>query len=183
MPRQYCDKPRSLPNQSFPVHQNSSIIYYPTLCGLDTKASLTNLRNTTLNWTFSQFKSRTRPLLPHLSNSFKMQRPRKLRVTGLIKMFRAFCRTQSFITLPAITHHRTASNAYIMPCLCNLHPWRYCSIIFEVDTTWECVVNFALLSMYTRAKRPPSPLYKRLGGPQCRSGRCGMENSLASAGN
>jgi hypothetical protein len=53
--------------------------------------------------------------------------------------------------------------------------WRHSSTIPDLGTRWRWVVSFTPLSLYSRGKSPSYPLYRRLGGPQRRSGHCGVE--------
>jgi hypothetical protein len=55
--------------------------------------------------------------------------------------------------------------------------WIYSSIIFYLGLTLKWVVSFTTLSLYPQGKSPLSPLHRRLGGPQTRSGRCELEKS------
>jgi hypothetical protein len=59
----------------------------------------------------------------------------------------------------------------------------YSSTIHDLGTRWGWVVSFTPRPFYPREKSPRYPLETRLGGPQSRSGRCGEEKNLASAGN
>jgi hypothetical protein len=46
--------------------------------------------------------------------------------------------------------------------------------ILDLGLRWRSVVSFMPLSLYTLGKNSRYPLYKRLGRPQNRSGRCGV---------
>jgi hypothetical protein len=48
----------------------------------------------------------------------------------------------------------------------------------DLDTEWMRMVTFKPLSHYPRRKSPWYPLDRGLGGPQSRSGRCGLEKNL-----
>jgi hypothetical protein len=43
----------------------------------------------------------------------------------------------------------------------------------DLGTSWRWVVSFMPLPLYSRERAPPYPFYRRLGGPQSRSGRYG----------
>jgi hypothetical protein len=45
-------------------------------------------------------------------------------------------------------------------------------------TEWRRMVSFTLLPLYALEKNPRHPLYRRLGGPERRSGHCGEERNL-----
>jgi hypothetical protein len=45
------------------------------------------------------------------------------------------------------------------------------------------VLSFTPRPLYPGGKSSRCPLAKRLGGPQCRSGRCGEDKNLSPAGN
>jgi hypothetical protein len=47
----------------------------------------------------------------------------------------------------------------------------YLHAFFDAGTRWRWVVSFIHLPLYTQGKNPCYPLYRRLGGPQSRSGR------------
>jgi hypothetical protein len=55
--------------------------------------------------------------------------------------------------------------------------WRYSSTILGLGTRWRWVVSFTPRSLYNRW-RSRRYLLDRLGGPQSRSGSCGVEKSL-----
>jgi hypothetical protein len=61
--------------------------------------------------------------------------------------------------------------------------WRYSSIIFDLDTRWKWVVSFTPRPLYLRWRSPRNAFDRRLGGLQKRSGRCGIEENIVSAGN
>jgi hypothetical protein len=61
--------------------------------------------------------------------------------------------------------------------------WSYDSTIPDFGNRWRWVVSFTTLQLYRRGNSSPYPLDRRLGGPQSRSGRCGEEKDLATAGN
>jgi hypothetical protein len=44
--------------------------------------------------------------------------------------------------------------------------------ILDLGTRWKLVVNFTPRPLYPPGKSPWYPLYRRLGGPQSRSGHC-----------
>jgi hypothetical protein len=48
---------------------------------------------------------------------------------------------------------------------------------FDLGTRWRWVVSFTPRPLYPRGKRPWYPLSRRLGGPQSRSGRGGVEKN------
>jgi len=50
--------------------------------------------------------------------------------------------------------------------------------ILNLDTKWRWVVTFTPRPLYSQEKRPRYPLYRRLGGPQIRSGHGGKESLL-----
>jgi hypothetical protein len=53
----------------------------------------------------------------------------------------------------------------------------------DLGTRWRWVVSFTSMPLYRQGKSPWYPLYRRLGGPQSRSGRGGEEkNSLSLPG-
>jgi hypothetical protein len=52
----------------------------------------------------------------------------------------------------------------------------------HLGTSWRLVVSFTPRPLYLRGKSACYPLDRRLGGPQIRSGRCGVEKILDSAG-
>jgi hypothetical protein len=56
--------------------------------------------------------------------------------------------------------------------------WRYNSTILDLSTGWRWLVSFTPRALYSRGKSPLYPLYRRLGGPQSRSGHCGVEKNL-----
>jgi hypothetical protein len=56
--------------------------------------------------------------------------------------------------------------------------WRYSSTILDLGTRWRWVVSFMPRPFTPGGKSPRYTLDKRLGGPQCRSGRCGLEKNL-----
>jgi hypothetical protein len=56
-----------------------------------------------------------------------------------------------------------------------MREWRYSPIILDLYTRWRWLGSFMLLPLY-----PWYPLYRRLGGPQSRSGHCGEEENLAA---
>jgi hypothetical protein len=60
--------------------------------------------------------------------------------------------------------------------------WRYSSTILDLGTRWRLVVGITLRPFYPRGKGPRYTLDRRLGGPQRRSGRCGVQKNLAPAG-
>jgi hypothetical protein len=65
-----------------------------------------------------------------------------------------------------------------------LFPFHYSSTILDFGTRWTWVVIFTLKPLYSRGKRPCYPLDRKLGGPQSRSGRCGIKKrSLVPAEN
>jgi hypothetical protein len=50
--------------------------------------------------------------------------------------------------------------------------------ILDLGTRWEWVISFMPPLLHPQGKSPPYPLYRRLGGPQNRSGRGGeVKNS------
>jgi hypothetical protein len=49
--------------------------------------------------------------------------------------------------------------------------------ILDLGTRWRWVVSFTPRLLYPRGKIPGYPLDRRLGGPQCRSGRGGEEKN------
>jgi hypothetical protein len=49
--------------------------------------------------------------------------------------------------------------------------------IFNLGTRWRRVVSFTVWPLYSRIKRPPYPLNKRLCRPQRRSGRGGEDTN------
>jgi hypothetical protein len=62
-------------------------------------------------------------------------------------------------------------------------PWRrmkkrYSYTILDLGTRWRWVVNFTPRPLQRQGKSPRDPLFRRLCGPQSRSGRCGVENNL-----
>jgi hypothetical protein len=66
----------------------------------------------------------------------------------------------------------------ILSCKVNvkLSPWRRMgSEIIDLGTKRMWVVRFTPRPLYHQRKSPRYPLYTRLGGPQNRSGRCGIE--------
>jgi hypothetical protein len=56
--------------------------------------------------------------------------------------------------------------------------WRYGSTILDLGTRWRYMFSFTPRPLYLRGKCPRYPLYRRLGGPQSQSGRCGVEKNL-----
>jgi hypothetical protein len=54
--------------------------------------------------------------------------------------------------------------------------------ILELSISWKSVVSFTLRPLYSPGKSPRYPLYRRLGGPQSRSGRRGEEKILDPTG-
>jgi hypothetical protein len=60
--------------------------------------------------------------------------------------------------------------------------WRYSSTVLDLGIRLRGMVSFTPRPLYLR-RSPQYPLERRLGGPQGRSGRCGEEKNLASAGN
>jgi hypothetical protein len=55
--------------------------------------------------------------------------------------------------------------------------------LFDICTRWRWIFSFTPRSLYARGNRLRYTLYRRLGGPQSRSGRCGEETNLTPAGN
>jgi hypothetical protein len=60
--------------------------------------------------------------------------------------------------------------------------WMYRSTILHLGTRWRGVASFTPRSLYPWGNRLRYPLYRRLGGPQSRSGHCGEEKILAPPG-
>jgi hypothetical protein len=60
----------------------------------------------------------------------------------------------------------------------HMREWRYSSTILDLGSRWRWVVSSTTPPLYPRRKRPRCPLDRRLGGPQSRSGRCGVEKDL-----
>jgi hypothetical protein len=56
--------------------------------------------------------------------------------------------------------------------------WKYSSTFFDLDIRWRGVGSFTTGKLYPRRKSPQYPLDRRLGGPQSRPGRCGVEKNL-----
>jgi hypothetical protein len=56
--------------------------------------------------------------------------------------------------------------------------WRYSSTILYLGTRWRSVVSFTARPLYLHGRSRRYPLDRRLGGPQSRSGRCGIEKTL-----
>jgi hypothetical protein len=52
--------------------------------------------------------------------------------------------------------------------------WMYSSTILDLSTRWRGVVSFTPRPRYPRENRPRYSLDRRLGGPESRSGRCGV---------
>jgi hypothetical protein len=50
--------------------------------------------------------------------------------------------------------------------------------ILDLGTRWKRVVSFTSRPLYPQGKNPWYPLYRRLGGPQSRSGRGGKEKNF-----
>jgi hypothetical protein len=53
---------------------------------------------------------------------------------------------------------------------------------FDLGTSWRWVVSFTPRQFYPRGKNPRYPLDRRMGGPQCRSGRRGEAKILDPTG-
>jgi hypothetical protein len=53
--------------------------------------------------------------------------------------------------------------------------WRYSSSILHLGISWRWVDIFTHRQLYLRGKSPRYPLDRRLGGPQSRYGRCGVQ--------
>jgi hypothetical protein len=72
----------------------------------------------------------------------------------------------------------------VVPVLCHEDIWGSGGMAppFFTSALAGGVVVFKLLPLYLRRKSPRCPLDRRLGGPQCRSGRCGGEKNLALPG-
>jgi hypothetical protein len=61
--------------------------------------------------------------------------------------------------------------------------WRYSSTIFDVGTRYKWVVSFAAWPLYPWGNSCRYLFDGRLGGPQSRSGSCGVKKTFAPAGN
>jgi hypothetical protein len=59
---------------------------------------------------------------------------------------------------------------------------RYSSTFLDLGTRWKCVVDFTPLPLYLCRKGPQYSLDRRLGGPQCWSGWCGVQKNLLPIG-
>jgi hypothetical protein len=59
-----------------------------------------------------------------------------------------------------------------------MEEWGYSSTILNLDIKWRWVIILTLRPPYSSAKNPRYSLDNRLGGPQSRSVRCGVENNL-----
>jgi hypothetical protein len=55
--------------------------------------------------------------------------------------------------------------------------WRYGSTILDFGSRRRWMVSFTPRPLFPRRKNPRYPLDTRLGGPQSRSGRCGVEKN------
>jgi hypothetical protein len=55
---------------------------------------------------------------------------------------------------------------------------RYSSIILHLNTRWRWVVSFTPRPLYLWGRSPWYFLIRRLDGPQCRFGRCGVEKNV-----
>jgi hypothetical protein len=53
----------------------------------------------------------------------------------------------------------------------------YLHAFFELDTRWRCMVSCTPWPLYPQGKSPWYPLYRRLDGPQIRSGHGGEEKN------
>jgi hypothetical protein len=56
--------------------------------------------------------------------------------------------------------------------------WRNIFTILDLCTRWRWVVSFTPRQIYYQGNSPRNPLYRWLGWPQNRSGRCGEEKIL-----
>jgi hypothetical protein len=75
-----------------------------------------------------------------------------------------------YITNQALRHEGVGGSGFIDPHFLHL------------GTIWRWVVRFTPRPLYPRGKSSRSPLGRRLGGPQHRSGWCGEEKILDSTG-
>jgi hypothetical protein len=84
------------------------------------------------------------------------------------------------------THIDCNGEAKVVPVLFLLSttPWRriegvevWLHTFFDLGTRWRRVVSFTPRPLYPQGKSPWYPLYKRLGGPQSRSGRSDEEKN------
>jgi hypothetical protein len=64
-----------------------------------------------------------------------------------------------------------------------IREWKYSSVIIDLGTRWRWVVSFTPRPLYPWGNSPTCPLYRRLDGPQNRSGSYEEEKNLAPAGN
>jgi hypothetical protein len=55
----------------------------------------------------------------------------------------------------------------------------YSSTILDLATGWKGEINYTHRPRYSRGKGHCYPWYKKLGGPQSWSGRCGKDNHLS----
>jgi hypothetical protein len=60
--------------------------------------------------------------------------------------------------------------------------WMYSSTILDLGTRWMAMVSFTPQPLYPRGKSPRYKLYRRLGGPQSRSGHYREEKILPLLG-
>jgi hypothetical protein len=61
--------------------------------------------------------------------------------------------------------------------------WRYRSTTLTLCTRWMSVASFTPRPVYPRGESSRNPLDRRLGGPQSRSGSCGVKKSFSPPGN
>jgi hypothetical protein len=64
-----------------------------------------------------------------------------------------------------------------------MREWRNSSSILNLRFKWRWMVSFTPLPFYLWGKGPQYLLDRRLGGLQCRSGRCGEDRKLTLAEN
>jgi hypothetical protein len=58
-----------------------------------------------------------------------------------------------------------------------IEAWSYNSDIIDLSNGWSWVISFTPRPLYVRWKGPRYSLDKRLGAPQSRTGRCGVEKN------
>jgi hypothetical protein len=58
----------------------------------------------------------------------------------------------------------------------------YCSAILDLGNGWKWVFSFTLQPLHPQRKSPRYQLYRRLGGPQTRSGRCEVNKNVLPCG-
>jgi hypothetical protein len=104
------------------------------------------------------------------------------------------CRKQSSLLMGTDTGYRNQtwtvpyvrSKVKLSQCFSWLGttPWRrigevelYLHSLFDLGTRWRWVVSFTPRPLYPQGKSPWYPLYRRLGGPQSRSGHDGKEKN------